>query len=91
MLSKILPFVTTAHAGWGFGWSCPDAPLMEDFDSKKFEGLWYEIYRDNDHNIWSNQLCTKSYYSPVAADPDALTLDREFKQKTWFGEPPDRS
>lgn len=79
MLSKIAPLVGYASAGWNIGWNCPTVPKVKDFDTERFQGLWYEIYRDVDHDTWSDQLCTMSYYEPKGMKGEDMTLYREYK------------
>jgi lipocalin len=61
-LAYLSPLLSSVDAGWNFGWNCPVVYPKMDLDTKKFEGKWYEIFRDVDHNTWSDQLCTMDYY-----------------------------
>lgn len=58
MLSKLACISTmlgSASAGWGWGWNCPLVFPKMDLDTELFSGKWYEIYRDKDHDKWSDQ------------------------------------
>ena len=85
MNSKLIylaPLVSLADAAWGFGWTCPDVPKIRDFNKWSFGGHWYEIYRDWDHDNWSDQDCTEDWYDPK--DIGHMTLTRKYKYKSWF-------
>jgi hypothetical protein len=65
MNSKLISLASlamTVEADWGFGWTCPIVEKMDGFDENLFLGHWYEIYRDWDHDYWSDEVCTESYY-----------------------------
>lgn len=84
MNSKLINFaalVSLADAGWNLGWDCPNVPKMENFNKRDFGGRWYEIFRDIDHDIWSDQECTEDFYNPNLFD---MTLTRIYKIKSWF-------
>lgn len=64
-----------AEAKWGLGF-CYHPPEVEDFDKERFEGSWYEIYRDVDHDLRSKEFCTVStYYSTF----NGMALEREYE------------
>ena len=54
-------FVASTEGRFQWGW-CPSVPRVENFNYTKFEGTWYEIYRDKDHHAISNQQCTVDTY-----------------------------
>lgn len=88
-LAYLSPLLSSVDAGWNFGWNCPVVYPKMDLDTKKFEGKWYEIFRDEDHDKWSDQLCTMSYYKSKFLSQD-MSLQRTYKKKNWFGEPKSR-
>jgi hypothetical protein len=80
MISKLVLALGGVHSELNW-WSCPPVDEMEDFDPKKFSGLWYEQYRDAGHAFWSNQRCVQDHYTVTSR---GLKLDRSFQTK-WFG------
>lgn len=76
---KLIYFVGLAQAEWGF-WFCPFVPQMPNFDKERFGGHWFEIYRDWDHNFWSDQKCTEDEYTPTLTK---MKLSRSFVKKFW--------
>ena len=55
---------------------------MADFDYERFEGLWYEIYKDKGHYAIRNQKCTESTYKKTWFG-DNMKLKRKYKRKFW--------
>jgi hypothetical protein len=76
---------TMANAEWGFGWTCPPVEKMEGLDESRFMGHWYEIFRDWDHDYWSDEECTQSYYDEGWFG--TMELSRKFLYKSWFYDP----
>jgi hypothetical protein len=59
MISKLFIAALTlesasAEFGIGFCRTSNMPPQLKFFDAEKFSGKWYEIYRDYDHDFWSD-------------------------------------
>lgn len=79
---SIVSAISAAQAAWGLGFCSSRAPPeMQGFSPKKFEGHWYEIQRDTDHNFWSNQKCTEDFYT--ASWTGDLSLERSYLTKLF--------
>ena len=71
-IKNILLGVSAVQASWyGFG-TCPDTNTMVtgSLDQEKYEGNWYEIYRDKDVLYEKNLECVTASYS---ANTDIFT------------------
>jgi hypothetical protein len=73
--------VASTEGRFQWGW-CPNVPRVEDFDYTKFEGTWYEIYRDKDHHAISNQQCTVDTYKAINKGKN-MKMRRKYKRKFW--------
>ena len=51
--------MVSARYDWG---SCQSPALKQDFDSTKYLGLWYELYRDIETPFEKNSMCVTAYY-----------------------------
>ena len=65
MISKIAPafalYVGLAEAATTPG-SCPNVPVVEDFDKSRYLGRWYEIMKDQANpGEWFGKCVTATY------------------------------
>ena len=68
-----------AEAKWGIGF-CRNVPQKEEIDNERFEGHWYEVFRDKHHQFFSDQLCSEDLYK-LSKNKKTMYLTRKFNNK----------
>ena len=69
---------------------------MQTVDFTAFSGTWYEIYRDAEHDYWSNEKCTTAFYDLISTTSSTsstytskmkqMMLTRSSKAQFWGGD-----
>ena len=67
--------LVSARYGWG---SCQSPALKQDFNSTKYLGLWYELYRDIDIPFEKNAICVTADYGETSTPGMISVYNRNF-------------